>query len=373
MNHHRTASMLYTLVLVAGALACTLPVEIVFETPTSEARPSPTFLPLPTPAGSHAASPTSMPAGSPGPTATDPALATPSDGLAGPIILSLTEYRVTHRVTLTNAGPGAAKPLKLWVALIRTLEPYQEVLASVIEPSDYEVVEDEYGNQYAQFEFSDVAAGQSVQASLTYHVQVRELSYELSGCRGETPEAFLEAETYVEVGDPTVRDLAAQLTQGQANACQILETLYDYVGDNITYSSYEASDHGAVWALDHGSGDCTEFTDVLLALSRAAGFPARFLEGVTYREGRGSEPGQIKHDWLEAYLPGIGWVPLDPTWGRFRDRRDKYFAHMSPDHIVVTVGRNPSMLRGYHYFYYNWSGKDVDVSHDATWEVTPED
>jgi transglutaminase-like putative cysteine protease len=221
------------------------------------------------------------------------------------------------------------------------------------------------------FEFHDAAAGQSVEASLSYDVQVKELSYDLSGCHGETPHAFLEAETYVEVGDPGVRDLAAQLSQGQADPCQTLRALYDYVGDNITYSSYEASDHGAVWALDQGSGDCTEFSDVLLALSRAAGIPARFLEGVTYREGRGSEPGQIKHDWLEAYLPGTGWVPLDPTWGRFPDRRDMYFARLSPDHIVVTVGRNLSTLRGYHYFYYNWSGQEVDMSHDATWEVAP--
>jgi transglutaminase-like putative cysteine protease len=173
----------------------------------------------------------------------------------------------------------------------------------------------------------------------------------------------------VEADDPSIEALADQLFEGQDDPCQTLRVLYDYVGDNMTYSSYQAGDHGAKWALDQGSGDCTEFADLLLALSRAASIPARFLEGVTYREGTRSELGQIKHDWLEGYLPGTGWVPLDPTWGRFPEKRDSYFARMSPDHIVVTVGRNLTTLGGYHYFYYTWVGQDIDVSHQTEWEV----
>ena len=124
-----------------------------------------------------------------------------------------------------------------------------------------------------------------------------------------------------------------------------------------------------MWALQHRSGDRTEFADALLALSRAAGIPARFLEGVTYREGGSSDLSQIKRDRLEAYFPGQGWAPLDPTWGRFPERRDDYLARMSADHIIVTVGRNPSILGGYHYFYYTWSGAEVSISHQEQWSV----
>jgi transglutaminase-like putative cysteine protease len=259
------------------------------------------------------------------------------------------------------------------VALIRTLQPYQKLLSSHSEPSDFELVEDEYGNQYAQFEFHDVGPGQSVLANLTHQVRVSELTYDLSHCRGEVPDFFLEPDIYVECDDEEVQALADQLAQDQTNPCQTLEALYDYVREHITYNAYEAGDRGAVWALEHGTGDCTEFADALLALSRAAGIPARFLEGVTYREGGSSDLTQIKHDWLEAYLPDHGWVPLDPTWGRFRNKRDAYFARISPDHVVVTVGRNLSTLDGYHYFYYTWSGAEVNVSHEESWDVSRAD
>lgn len=305
------------------------------------------------------------------PTRTPTATATPSPYPAGPAILSQADYTVVETIRLTNAGPGVAERLTLWAARIRTLAPYQEVLDARAQPSDFELVEDEYGNQYAQFEFHDVAAGDSVETILTYRVRVWQLSYDLSVCQqGQMLDGFLGAETHVEVEDPSIQALAHQLSSGSKNRCQTLRALYDYVGDNVTYTSYEAGDRGAVWALEHGAGDCTEFSDALLALSRAARIPARFLEGVTYRAGAGSDLGETKHDWLEAYLPGHGWVPLDPTWGRFPDKRDACFARISPDHIIVTRGRNLSTLGGYHYFYYNWLGQEVDVSHQESWELS---
>ena len=331
-----------------------------------------TTLPHATPRSTVAPPTSTPPVATPTQTATMTALPTtpPSPYPPGPIIISHSDYDVAHRITLTNAGPGTASRLTLWVALIRTLEPYQKLLSSGSEPSEFEKVDDEYGNRYAQFEFHDVGPGQSVVASLTYQVRVNELTYDLPDCTGEVPDFFLEPDTYVECDSEEVQALADELAQDQANPCLTLEALYDYVREHITYTRYETADHGAAWALQHRSGDCTEFADALLALSRAAGIPARFLEGVTYREGRSADLGQTKHDWLEAYLPDQGWVPLDPTWGRFRNKRDAYFARISPDHIVVTVGRNLSTLDGYHYFYYTWSGAEVSISHQEQWSVS---
>jgi transglutaminase-like putative cysteine protease len=330
------------LLLLAGSLACSLPIPVFLETLTPEAEPSATLAPPPT----------------------------PSQQATGPTILSQTSYEVVQTVTLTNSGSGSADRVTLWVAQIGDLEPYQEVLHQRVEPSGFEVVEDEYSNRYARFEWRDVGPGDDVTAILTYQLRVSELSYDLSQCQGQTPDLFLKPEDFVESDHPTVRSLADELSRGQPNPCRTLEALYDYVREHITYSSYEAGDRGAVWALEQGKGDCTEFADALLALCRAAGIPARFLEGFTYARGDRSDLSQIKHDWLEAYLPGSGWVPLDPTWGRFLDRRDAYLARMSLDHIVVTVGRNPSTLAGYHYFYYKWVGEGVNMSHQEQLEIT---
>jgi transglutaminase-like putative cysteine protease len=385
MSISQGAGVVVLAFVVLSLLACSLPVQLLLQSPAPEASPSatptyvvtsPTLPPSPTPTWTvrptARAFASTTPKAKPSHTSTPPPLpsATPSPHIAPPTVLSQVDYQVVERIVLTNAGPGAVERLTLWVALIRSLAPYQSLLDQEVQPAAAEWLNDEYGNSYARIELGALAAGESVETTITNTVTVNELAHYLSLCSGDTPSTFLDPETFIESDDPDIQALARELSGTRGNACESLRALYDYVADHLTYTRYESGDRGAVWAFGHASGDCTEFADALLALSRAAGIPARFLEGVTYREEEGQEPGQIKHDWLEAYLPGHGWVPLDPTWGRFANRRDAYFAQISPDHIIVTVGRNLSTLGRYHYFYYTWSGVDVSLSHQETWTVS---
>jgi transglutaminase-like putative cysteine protease len=385
MSISQEAGALALALVVLSLLACSLPIQLLLQSPTPETIPSATWTP-PATASPHppSSTPTSIvsptarafasttPKAKPSHTATmpPPPSVTSSPQIVAPTVLSQVDYQVVERIVLTNAGPGVVERLTLWVALIRSLEPYQLMLDQEVQPAPAEWINDEYGNSYARIELGALTAGESIETTITNTVKVNELAHDLALCSGDTPSAFLDPETFVESDDPAIQALARELSSTRGNACETLRTLYDYVADHLTYTRYESGDRGAAWAFDHASGDCTEFADALLALSRAAGIPARFLEGVTYREEEGQEPGQIKHDWLEAYLPGHGWVPLDPTWGRFANRRDAYFAQISPDHIIVTVGRNLSTLGRYHYFYYTWSGVDVSLSHQETWTVS---
>jgi hypothetical protein len=59
-----------------------------------------------------------------------------------------------------------------------------------------------------------------------------------------------------------------------------------------------------------------EYSDLMITLLRALGIPARAAFGYTYdpRDDENQE-SQEGHQWLEAYMPGVGWVSIDPTWG----------------------------------------------------------
>jgi transglutaminase-like putative cysteine protease len=280
------------------------------------------------------------------------------------------EYDVGQTITLVNEGPGIATRVLLWVALSRDVEPYQRVLSMEVRP-DFETITDEYGNLYARFEFDDVDSGEEVVVEARYRVAVRELDFDLGECEGQMPSTFVEPEPFIESDAEEVVALAEMLGDGKTTACEKVEAFYDYVGDSVSYSGYNPGDKGALSTLRELTGDCTEFADLAIALSRAADVPARFVEGVTCCTNGDYVEGEIKHSWLEVYLPGIGWAPMDPTYGRFPSDREAYFAATTPDRIVVTQGRNPSLLDGYHYYRYRyWRGDEpAAVSTQEEWWV----
>lgn len=81
---------------------------------------------------------------------------------------------------------------------------------------------------------------------------------------------------------------------------------------------------------------------------------------------------KTEHAWPDVYLPSIGWTAMDPTLGRNLLNRDTYFAHYTPDHIIVTLGVNPSVLRGSSYWsYLYWPGDSTHISMEGKWTIEP--
>jgi transglutaminase-like putative cysteine protease len=290
---------------------------------------------------------------------------------ATPYTTTTAKYDVEQNTTLVNDGPGTATRLLLWVALIADVAPYQRALSMEITPQDYEPVTDEYGNSYARFEFHNLGPEEEIAVRIRYQVEVNRLDFDLGDCQGPLPAESTQPERYLESDAEPIVTLAKELEQGKATACEEVEAYYDYVADNVYYSGYDPGDNGALYTLEELEGDCTDFADLLIALSRAGGIPARFLEGVTCCTDGDQSPDDIKHDRLEVYLPESGWVPMDPTWGRTPEKREMYLAGTTPDFVVVTRGRNLSLLDGYHYLYYQWWWDEVptEISSEEQWRI----
>lgn len=66
--------------------------------------------------------------------------------------------------------------------------------------------------------------------------------------------------------------------------------------------------------LSLGSGSCRDYAVLFIEAARALGLAARFISGYLY-DPLGHLGAGATHAWLEVYLPGAGWVELDPTNG----------------------------------------------------------
>jgi transglutaminase-like putative cysteine protease len=285
-------------------------------------------------------------------------------------IVGQREYAAHFRLTLENQGPGQPEKQNVWVALIRDMPPYQTVRSLEISPAGYTLITDEYGNRYAEFDFSDHPAGTSKTVQIDVRVTVNELSYDLSDCKGDLPNEFIEPELHIESANPQIVALADELSSGKETVCQQVRAFYNYIGDKLVYS-INGKNWGAQAALGPIGADCTEYTALLVALSRAKGIPARYFEGLRYSENKTQPITPLEHAWPDVYLPGAGWVALDPTLGRSLINRDTYFAHYTPDHIIITLGSSPSTLRGSSYWtHLYWPGNSTKIQLTAgKWDI----
>src|SRR6204780_2421712 len=85
-------------------------------------------------------------------------------------------------------------------------------------------------------------------------------------------------------------------------------------------------------ALRSRQGVCQDFAHIMIALVRNARIPCRYVSGYLYHSGDDSHPSAdgATHAWVEALLPGVGWLGFDPTTNRLAD--DK--------HIRTAIGRD---------------------------------
>ncbi len=66
-----------------------------------------------------------------------------------------------------------------------------------------------------------------------------------------------------------------------------------------------------IWQLR--SGVCQDFAQILLVMLRLVRIPARYVSGYICPSTKGMRGEGATHAWVEAYLPGYGWLGLDPT------------------------------------------------------------
>jgi transglutaminase-like putative cysteine protease len=85
-------------------------------------------------------------------------------------------------------------------------------------------------------------------------------------------------------------------------------------------------------ALSARRGVCQDFAHIMIALVRQLGMPCRYVSGYLFqqsdREVRSSDGAT--HAWVEALIPGLGWIGFDPT--------NNILA--GDHHIRVAIGRD---------------------------------
>jgi len=115
--------------------------------------------------------------------------------------------------------------------------------------------------------------------------------------------------------DGRVAALAARITGGKPSVREKSRAVYDWVVENMHRDpDVKGCGLGEVESLLSSlGGKCADISSVFVALARAAGVPAREVFGLRLPPGNAGEITAWQHCWAEFYLPGRGWIPVDPA------------------------------------------------------------
>jgi transglutaminase-like putative cysteine protease len=124
--------------------------------------------------------------------------------------------------------------------------------------------------------------------------------------------------------DADVEALSRRLLAGARSTLEAVERVIAFTAHRIRYVLPDGSEETASGTLRAGRGSCVGRSLLAGELLLRAGVPARQVTGILAaerareltRESRAvwnAELGGVRHRWIEAYVPGLGWVPSDPA------------------------------------------------------------
>lgn len=109
--------------------------------------------------------------------------------------------------------------------------------------------------------------------------------------------------------------LAKSIVGDETDPFLMSEMVFDWIIKNYPWAGareYSTIECIPTYVVEEGHGDCGEVALLYISLMRSLGVPARWESGWMFHPGE-----KNLHDWAEVYFEGVGWVPVDASFGRF--------------------------------------------------------
>jgi transglutaminase-like putative cysteine protease len=208
--------------------------------------------------------------------------------------------------------------------------------ALTVKPAQHEVhwQQDPYANWLARFVFREKTAALLLSVDLEAEIApVNPFDFFLEPYAESWPFAFppdlredLAPFLNAEPAGPNLKELLRSLPREPQNTIDFLVVLNRRLRHLIRYvTRLEGGVQTAEETLASGIGSCRDTAWLLVQVLRGAGLPARFVSGYLIELATDAKPpasdavgdrdSGALHAWTEVYLPGAGWIGLDPTSG----------------------------------------------------------
>jgi transglutaminase-like putative cysteine protease len=278
-------------------------------------------------------------------------------------------------------APADAKRVDLWIPYPMSDE--NQEITGVSISGNYSASgvyrEGKFGNNILHVEWS--APGSERTLTYTFHVRRKEVTTKdfpdkEAALSAKEFDIYL-ASTSLGTTGGTAKKVAETIVRGNRTTLAKATAIYDWTVENMHRDpDVKGCGLGEVDALLRKlGGKCADIHSVFVTLARASGIPAREVFGIRVPKGKEGDMTKAQHCWAEFYLPGSGWVVVDPadvrkailekkiTLEEARPLRDYYFGAVDENRIAFGTGRDlklnpPQAGEPLNYFMYPYAEAD---------------
>lgn len=239
--------------------------------------------------------------------------------------------RVTYTLTVKPDAVPAGEVVRCWMPFPRRDHVRQtDVELISASQTDYQIAS-EVATHSSLYMEQQAQEGKPVSFSECFEFTAHGAHFDLSNVKPYNTkskhykEYTSQREQHVRF-TPQLRALADSLTRGIDSPVEKARAIFTYINDNFPWASareYSTISCIPMYVLQNRHGDCGQVSLLLITLCRICGIPAHFQSGWQVH------PGAVNlHDWAELYFEGLGWVPVDQSYGipdYARSEQERYF------------------------------------------------
>lgn len=239
-------------------------------------------------------------------------------------------------------------------------------------PDAIEWLEDEYANKIARVVFSEKSNYFDINVKITAHLKpINPFDFFLDPAAVHHPFIYEAAQKnelspYLTLSDtgPLFEQFLANIPKERRRTIEYIVYLNQLVFNRIRYLiRREPGVQTTEKTLETGQGSCRDSTWLLVQLFRHLGIAARFVSGYLIEAKpdwhnlnspqHSQEQVAELHAWCEVFIPGAGWIGLDPTSGLLA----------TEGHIPLAVAPSPKDAMP---IYGELDICDVELTHQIT-------
>ncbi|MGB9938203.1 MAG: pseudomurein-binding repeat-containing protein [Methanobacterium sp.] len=231
-----------------------------------------------------------------------------NDGVKAPVSLKTVNGPATPSENITNGTIQQAD----YIDLAKRVKSFIDANGAI--PNHATTTLGEMKFESLVYTFSKILEYYNTNSRLPGYVSIDSWSKISTPAQMEVPaelQAYLAATTNCQVNNAQIKSLATSITAGKTTAYAKAVAIFNWVRDNIGYSFYYNTKYGAVGTLSSKTANCVDTAHLVIALSRAAGLPAKYVHG-TCQFTSGNWYG---HVWARIWIDGK-WYAADATSSR---------------------------------------------------------